>query len=209
MKIPRTISKAAAACLAAMLFCAAASPQQKRLATVEPTGIAMEIKNGKKRGLRFGLYKWRVLEVRGDMALMISEKTIGMKRKYHRSRTDVTWETCDMRSYLNLDFARKFTAEELSLILETKVQNQNNPIRGTNGGNDTDDKFFLLSIREADRYFGGNANRKLRVRWWLRSPGIYNQNASWVDLDGGINANGGSINFKCGIRPAFWLSLKP
>jgi len=52
-----------------------------------------------------------VLDVQGDKALMITKDVIE-KRPYNVQDTDVTWETCDLRKYLNGEFLQKFTEEE-------------------------------------------------------------------------------------------------
>ncbi|MDD6035308.1 MAG: DUF6273 domain-containing protein [Lachnospiraceae bacterium] len=56
--------------------------------------------------------------------------------------------------WLNSDFYRTaFSEKERASIAETLVRNADNPEYGTEGGNDTRDKVFLLSIEEATTYF--------------------------------------------------------
>lgn len=142
-------------------------------------------------------------------------------KPYNTSYVDVTWETCTLRSWLNgygasanveetdyssdnfLDTA--FTAEERAAIRQTTVVNEDNSHYGTEGGNDTTDRVYLLSIAEAcNASYGFNStfdtNSKTRVStntaytagksgmysvgaaddWWLRSPGSYSYGASLV-----------------------------
>jgi len=116
--------------------------------------------------MSFGGYTWRVLEVRDGAALLLTDVVIEANL-YSVELTDVTWETCFLRSYLNDRFLQNFTAEERERIIETSVSNPDNLWYGTAGGADTLDKVFLLSLEEADRYFGdsGDYHNARRVRW--------------------------------------------
>lgn len=114
--------------------------------------------------------KWRVLSVNGDEALLLSDKSLDVK-PYNVAYTDVTWETCTIRSWLNgygsdfnkagKDYASNnfintaFTAEERAVINQKTIQNPDNPYWGTEGGNPTIDKIFFLSIQEASTFAYG------------------------------------------------------
>ena len=104
----------------------------------------------------FGGYEWwKVLDVKDGKALLLSDLILDI-RAYHSNEMPITWEKCDLRRYLNNNFFNGFVDYEKKLIVETKVQNENNLWDGTPGGPDTNDKIFLLSIEEADRYFGNS-----------------------------------------------------
>lgn len=88
-------------------------------------------------GVKKDPIKWRVLEVNGDDAFLVADYNLDVQ-KYNDTRTDVTWETCTMRKWLNSDFMnRAFTSSEQSAIKTTIVVNVNNPYCGTGGGNNT------------------------------------------------------------------------
>jgi len=136
------------------------------------TGIAAEIFQGKTRNLQFGPYKWRVLDIQGEKALMITEDVIE-HRPYNKKDTAVTWETCTLRKYLNGGFLgkylnggfmQKFSGEERGKIIETQISNPGNLWYGTPGGSDTMDKIFLLSLEEVDRYFGNSGDYQQKRR---------------------------------------------
>ena len=111
--------------------------------------------------VRFGSHDWRVLAVDGSKALIITENIVGV-RHFHTEREHVTWETSEIRRYLNKTFYYTFPETDRSRIMETSLRNPDNPwdfsdSRGhmaTPGGNDTIDKIFLLSIEEVVQYFG-------------------------------------------------------
>ena len=192
--------------------------------------------------------KWRVLSVDGDDAFLMADQNLDAK-PYNTSYVDVTWETCTLRSWLNgygasanveetdyssdnfLDTA--FTAEERAAIRQTTVVNEDNSHYGTEGGNDTTDRVYLLSIAEAcNASYGFNStfdtNSKTRVStntaytagksgmysvgaaayWWLRSPGGGSDGASEVWYDGyGIYGYGNVNLLNVAVRPALHLNL--
>jgi len=140
-------------------------------------GIAAEILQGEKRNLQFGSYKWRVLDVQGDKALMITEDVIE-QRPYNEDLANVAWETCHLRKYLNNEFLQKFSGEERGKIIETRISNPGNLWYGTPGGSDTMDKIFLLSLDEVDQYFGNSGDYQQKRRKDL-------ENSKWItDRDG-------------------------
>jgi hypothetical protein len=63
-----------------------------------------------------------------------------------------------LRQYLNGAFLQKFTQEQQSRVIETTSRNSDNLWYGAAGGNDTRDKVFLLSVEEADKYFGNSGD---------------------------------------------------
>jgi hypothetical protein len=181
--------------------------------------------------IQLGDFSWRVLDVQNNKALVLSEKIIE-RRRYNDLFMGVTWETCSLRRYLNGEFFERFTEEEKSKILDTGLSNINNPWFDIKGGNGTNDKVFLLSLSDIVKYFGDsgrlstkpsgvrriddqyNANRKAvdtegtASWWWLRSPGFYALNATYVNADGWIYIDGNNVNlYGGGVRPALWLSL--
>ena len=112
--------------------------------------------------IQFGDFDWRVLDVQGDRMLIITEYIIERRDYYHPrdeyNRTvDVTWETSAMREYLNNEFLNTFSAADRARILEVTLTNNDNPWFGTDGGNDTTDYIFLLSVEEVVRYFGDSS----------------------------------------------------
>ena len=115
------------------------------------------LRGEKKNSLRFGGFSWRVLDVQDGKALIITEDIVEW-RPYNIDYTAVTWETCSLRKYLNGEFLKRFTQENQDKIIETKIENPDNLWYGTPGGNSTLDKIFLLSIDEADRYFGDSGD---------------------------------------------------
>ena len=145
----------------------------------------------------FGGYDWRILDEQNGKALILSEKIIE-KRAYHSSYSDITWENCTLRSYLNGEFYNSFSPKDRLRIA---------------GGIATTDRIFLLSIDEVQRYLSGDNARIAKDAsgtaswWWLRSPGRYGDFAAIVDDDGGLGVNGGVDRDDGGVRPALWLNL--
>lgn len=167
--------------------------------------------------------EWEILAKEDNKVLIINYDLI---RIYNdEDGEDSTWENCTLRSWLNNEYLNsEFDSTEQSLIMNTKVTNADNEEYGTNGGNDTTDKIFLLSIDEAYKYFSSDRERKATLSgnyyaWWLRSPGHDSRNPAYVTKDGTIEASGYEINIdssgryinsgKRAVRPAMWINLEP
>jgi len=174
---------------------AAAEPTAESAAelTMEaPTPIALKILMGETQNLAFGGCTWRVLVVQDGRALIITEGLLPY-RPYNETYTVITWETCTLRKYLNGEFYNSFTEEERGQIAETIVTNSDNLWYGTEGGSDTTDRIFLLSLEEVDGYFGdsgdylnerrmdGNGNRS-DYQWYINNA--YNDDRKVAYSDG-------------------------
>ena len=152
--------------------------------------------------------EWIVLDKEDEKALLLTKESVG-KRAYHDEWPDITWEDCTLREWLNEEFYNdSFTEAEKNQICETVVKNDDNPEYGTEGGRDTTDKIFLLSIDEAEKYFENDEARAIGSWWWLRSPGIYCNKAAEVNSDGLIYQVGSNVYIKYSVRPALWVNLE-
>jgi len=100
------------------------------------------------------------LQVNDNSALVISETTIGKVPYHDYNMTDITWESCNLRKYLNRGFYDKFTEAEKSMIIKTNLSDCNNPWYDVMCGNLTFDRIFLLSYDEVVRYFGDSGELK-------------------------------------------------
>ena len=167
---------------------------------------------GAKMGdvLQLGGIDWYVIRVEDGKALLVSVDILE-KRGYHEEWEKITWETCDLRQFLNGEFYEEtFSDEEKEWIAESALVNDVSeyPEFETEAGNDTVDKVFLLSIQEAEEYFAGDKDRKTETfdSWWLRTPGRKSQSAAtYVSASGSISTGGYSGSNQVGLRPALWL----
>lgn len=167
--------------------------------------------------------EWLVLAKEGNKALLISKYALDCQQ-YNTSYTDVTWETCSIRKWLNGTFiGEAFSSEEQNNIMNTTVTADQNPSFSISPGNPTTDKLFLLSITEANNYFGSDNDRQCSATeyakaqgaysdtdegsWWLRSPGLFSSFAASVRNDGYVYLGGGSVSLSDEVRPAMWINL--
>ena len=148
--------------------------------------------------------EWRVLEVEGDRAYVVSEKGLDA----HAFNEDVDdgndWNSSDLKAWLEEDFASQaFTDDEM---------------------NEIDGAPTLLSVDEARSYFGdygmceptqqavNNGVNKDEdngaCHWWLRSPGGDLYHAAGVNEDGYVYSDGYVVDFTdFAVRPALWVSV--
>jgi len=162
--------------------------------------------------LSFGKYEWLVLEERDGKALIITKDIIS-EQVYNNELTDVTWENCSLRAYLNGAFYDGFKAEEKAQVVPTLNKNTANPEYDVKNGKDTKDNVFLLSLEEANLYFADDDARAAKFGpaygwWWLRSAGMQENLAAMVTGDGSIAYAGSGVNYGGrGVRPAMWITM--
>jgi len=135
--------------------------------------------------------------------LIITEDLIE-ERAYNEEYESITWEECTLRTYLNGEFYDSFSEEEQAMIAETNLTTPDNSAYGTDGGNDTTDKIFLLSLYEVRQYMTEN-ERKSNSWWWLRSPGNIQNHAAVVHSDGVVSTRGNNVDYGYGVRPVLNL----
>jgi len=123
--------------------------------TVEP----IPVPSGGK--IQFGGYDWYILDNQDGKMLILTEKVIE-KKEYHSQEGEITWEICDLRKYLNGEFYNSFSVSDRARIIEVTNENNDNPWYGTNGGNATTDRIFLLNIEEVVKYFGDSGQLKTK-----------------------------------------------
>ncbi len=175
--------------------------------------------------------EWLVLDVQGDKALVISRYALDAKA-YHTSLSNITWEKCTLRSWLNNDFYNSvFASSEKSRIKTTTVAAEDNHEYGTDAGNNTYDKVFLLSYNEAKKYFDSDSARMCKptayakaqgvwydsnmgsrddgnCEWRLRTPGDYSRYVCSVEYYGTVYSGGYDVDRRdIGVRPAMWISI--
>ena len=161
--------------------------------------------------------EWQVLTVQKDRALLLSRYALDF-RAMNDYFTEMTWETSGMRQWLNSEFYnRAFTDTEKSQILSVINDNPDNIQFGTEGGNVTEDRVFLLSYDELMNYlkdgyrscgvtefaraqsqylasqkiydYAGMMNREFAI-WWLRTPGMAPGYFMTVSTDANLSGNG-------------------
>lgn len=176
----------------------------------EAQKVEMEVKSivSRKVGdlVKIGNYKWRILDIKDNQALLIKNTELpGMA--YSRNVDDVTWEKSTLRQWLNTQFLdESFTEKERGNIIYSNLENKDNKVYGTYGGNDTLDYIFLLSISEAKQY--KNMIPVSKNNSWLRSPGYNQQSAAFLSPDGLVMDYGYiATNDEFTVKPAFWFDL--
>ena len=187
--------------------------------------VNVSVKGSEWDTVIFGKYdgkaiNWRVLNITGDYAFLVSDKTI---IKFDYGYKGGEWKNSEIREWLNKDFINdSFTDNEKKMIRKSVVKNKDNPFYKTSGGEDTTDKVFLLSLFDivqpgygfSDCFYchsepriAINADDEKTVRWWLRSPGYKKDYVTYVDEDGFVDEDGVFIDHSFGIRPALYINL--
>lgn len=173
---------------------------------------------------------WQVLEIKGKHALLISKFALDcMPYNFRYEATD--WNKCSLRRWLNHDFLTyAFSDEERRMMLPVEVDSRD-VLHFSD--NNSADRIFLMSKREAAKYFKTDDERKARVthraslnglftffdefgHWWLRSAGAGEVGAAFVkaygpivDCGGTIISNGYLKDFEYyGVRPCMYIKIR-
>ena len=169
--------------------------------------------------------EWLVLDKKDDRALVISKYALDIQ-EYNDVRRPTIWADSSVRNWLNNEFLNAcFSSEEKEKLILSDVPADENPICDTAVGRDTQDYLFLLSIREAKKYFPEYGDAKAEITgycrnrgpfeyasgycaYWLRTPGEYTDFASYADENGSIVAKGGGVKIDyIAVRPALWIKI--
>ena len=120
----------------------------------------------------FGDIRWYVIAKTEAGCTLLSEKPV-IKQAFRKSGYGIftaTWEDSTVRVWLNEKFYNTFTEEEKALIAKTHNINADSAEYGTDGGGDTDDNIYLLSVEEAnaldDRVRKCGSWYELNYQWW-------------------------------------------
>ena len=167
---------------------------------------------------------WRILKKENDKALIISCDALDCQ-PYNQEYTDITWENCSLRAWLNDSFLHSaFTDDEISRIQTVTVTADPNPDYDTDPGNDTKDKVFVLSLKEYGELFdsaddrickptdytiamGAYVNGDLNICCpWARTPGYDASYAANLYSDGDFYTSGDNVDSSIiAVRPAMWI----
>ncbi|EOS46213.1 hypothetical protein C810_02312 [Lachnospiraceae bacterium A2] len=114
--------------------------------------------------MNFGNYQgaeieWRVLDVKDGNVLLLSEYGLDVKPYHDSASSDISWEACSLRQWLNGEFYESsFTDEEKKKIMLSTSEGFPEYNAGVAGGGysyferETEDNVFLLSYTEACHY---------------------------------------------------------
>ena len=199
--------------------------QQKNMEHILQSKVGDTIEFGKNflsKGTAEPL-QWEILAIEAKRILLLSKFAIDACA-FHKREGTVSWEISDIRKFLNEEFYDKaFSAWEKKIIKESLVMPEKNEHYGTEFGDVTCDRIFLLSAGEVERFVPSEEKRKRAVtkyalekgvytngndtcRWWLRNSGHSNDTVAEVDYNGKLHYYGMSAEYdRCGLCPAMWL----
>ena len=170
--------------------------------------------------------RWIVVKKEEGKILVMSEKALDCKPYNDTFASNIVWENCTLRTWLNSTFINTaFSPEEQIFILQTEI-----PKSGKS--NSTTDKIFIFDSTEADRY----GNLYCRPTEYAASNGVWHGSGEFCEyflrgtsdhkdqiygykyvscpavVDRGVIE--GSNRFLTvtadyvGVRPSMWISLE-
>ncbi|MBQ7065616.1 MAG: bacterial Ig-like domain-containing protein [Lachnospiraceae bacterium] len=196
-----------------------------------------EATNNGYRYFKWERIKWRVLDNNGSTLFVVADKGLDCKN-YNDVKTYITWENSTIREWLNNSFYNTaFSSNERNAIVAQNVVNDDNLHYDSEGGNNTTDKVYLLSIDEVTKESYGfcseydtysasrwmqpsnyaRARGALKIAsgiqegnsvWWLRSPGWGADAAANVLSLGFVSRSGqGVVKRDETVSPALHINL--
>ena len=147
----------------------------------------------------FGRYTWYVTDKTDGICTLLCQGPVA-ERSYNDTKTDITWENCSLRRWLNSDFYNsKFSdGEKASIVTTHYTFSDKDSSYGIDCGNDTDDKVYLFSYSESNSV--SDEIRGCGLDWWLRSPGQTQDRAVFI-LGRAANLMGTDVDQSRGVRP--------
>lgn len=144
----------------------------------------------------YGTYKenpiaWRIIETDNDSMYLIADEAIN-EMPYNEDLKNVDWTESSIYEWLNNEFIKAFSDEQLESIMPTKIDG-------------TDCKIFLMGYREAED-LEDQSILDAEKEWWLRTK--VDANAIYVSASGEIVDEGDQVVRAKGIRPCIWIDLK-
>lgn len=168
--------------------------------------------------------EWIVIDKTKKSVILLSKYALD-RLPYNKENKRITWEKCTLRKWLNNEFIKSaFNKTEQGLIKTITNENYENAVYSTysTGGDDTNDKVFLLSQLEmrnteygfSENYNDNDVNRRCALAWyrnktgswdstadgqpacwwWLRTPGSYDDQVCDVRYDGQVDSVGAIPN---------------
>lgn len=166
----------------------------------------------------FGGYEWYILEQKADKQLLLSKDAVASLDGDPVEISKGEWKDNYIRRYLNNDFYNSFNESEKARILLTHNNNEVITTQGISNSTPTDDKVFLLTNEELEKYLSFNdellCKYKGKSTFWFTRTALQFVDATVLS---GINGKGqvyGKDNYESGqyeygncIRPAMWVSI--
>ena len=175
------------------------------------------------------LMPWQVLENKAGRLLLISKYVLDCLPYEDFYKRNTFWGQSSIRKRLNREYlSNLLTEEEIGRVVPVFINREDDSLSFDIPQGETGDKFFLLSVKEAKRYFRDNRRRTAPVvkyatrsmlwtvfdkwaHWWLRTPGELDADMFYV-RDGEIMSINstvqGSYFEHFGVRPAMYINME-
>lgn len=143
-------------------------------------------------------------------------------QQYHNEDTDITWENCSLRKWLNEDFYNTaFSNKEKNIISSVNLENPANKRYGTDGGNSTLDTVWMFGEYDAENYYELMSRNNGKVYTtayaqslgakevdvcWLRTPGSQGNNAAVTHSASNFGEVHSQVIESQVVRPAILVS---
>ncbi len=138
---------------------------------------------------------WRIIDTSNGVVAIL-EKTL-RSSSYTSDNENVTWESSDVRDWLNHDFYNyAFSKKQKAYIKEA--------VNANGKDTETEDHVWLLAEDEAKKFFSDSSSRTSDSSWWLRTLSAPDK-AVCVTTDGTLSP-GEDVTSSNGVRPVILIT---
>lgn len=204
------------------------TPGKSRLPEA-PQADFSRVKAGETVWLGNPLMPWQVLENKSGRLLLISRYVLDCLPYEDFYKKNTFWNQSTIRKRLNREYLENLlTEEEIGRVVPVFIDRKDDSLSFEIPQGEKGDRLFLLSVKEAKRYFRDDRRRwspvvKYATRsmlwtvfdkwahWWLRTPGELDADMYYV-RDGEIMSINstvqGSYFEHFGVRPAMYMNME-
>ena len=159
----------------------------------------------------FGNYEWYVVSTADNQVTLLCKDLVATKQ--FSSKAYSTWETCELREWLNHEFYNKFSSVEKTVIIKT-LHNTSNT-NETEIINEYEDYVYLMDFSSAKRL--KNNLRECGSDWWVveydrihyekGAGGYTGRSAARLVRATGWVENALSVTLEKGVRPVITIQI--
>lgn len=152
---------------------------------------------------------WRVLNRDGGQILLICDQLVDT-RPFTETHIGVAWEYCTLRKWLSTEFfSNAFSIAEQNRIAAVMAENPANPSDPqTVTRKPTEERIYIFSMQETERYLPTEADRVSTGAYWTRTSANRSESGAVMVSPEGAFQTVDARDVAAGVRPVLWMILE-
>lgn len=152
---------------------------------------------------------WRVLNRDGGQILLLCDQLVDT-RPFTETHIGVAWEYCTLRKWLSTEFfSNAFSIAEQNRIAAVMAENPANPSDPqTVTRKPTEERIYIFSLQETERYLPTEADRVSTGTYWTRTSANRSESGAVMVSPEGAFQTVDARDVAAGVRPVLWMILE-